>query len=126
MIFNFKRWLNRTKSFRHPKPALSRFVLHNIYLLPVERVHQLIHHYYTWVEQTGDPDQVARVIITLCKFVQTQNDQMLGDAVVGHEVGVAHVALVVGEVDGAELAADFVESYGSIVKHLLIFVVVES
>lgn len=49
---------------------------------------------------------------------------MLLDAVVGHEVWVMHVMLVVGEVDGTKLAADFVESNGSIVKHLLIFVVV--
>lgn len=51
---------------------------------------------------------------------------MLGDTVVGHEVRVTHVALVVGEVDGAELAADFVEGNGSLVKHLLVFVVMES
>lgn len=124
MIINFKRWLHRAKGLRHPKPALSRFIFHDIYLLPVERVHQLIHHYHTWIQQTGDPYQVAHVIIAFCKFMQTQNDQMLCDAVVGHEVRVLHVPLIVGEVDGAELAADFVESNGSIVKHILIFVIV--
>lgn len=126
VIINFKRWLYGAESLRHPKPAFSGFVFHDVHLLPVEGIQQLIHHDHAWIQQTCGAYHVAHVVITFGEFVQTQDYQMLGDAVVRHEVWVVHVMLVVGKVDGAELATYLVESNGSIVKHLLIFVVMDS